>query len=312
MSISANVLSPSSPSRSSEGLASRRPAVRAPARQHTRGLIGALNAEWRWLAEDPSAGCQVGDWGRVMPALAGLDGPDAVVRAATRSGDDDALEALLVLAGEGDHLAARTALQVMLGAAVRLARRTCAYAGNDLEESIARAVAATWQVIRDYPLDRRACRPADGISLDVLAVLTGGGRPAVTELPAGLPAEVGDQVDHEPDGTGPREAFWAAVRLHVGRACADEELIVVLAWGVRMGVISQSDARLLLQLHSPADPGHGVSCREVAEQLGLAHAAVRQRASRATRRLASAVQSVLKAGDGSVDSAECGVEPIAA
>jgi hypothetical protein len=58
---------------------------------------------------------------------------------------------------------------------------------------------------------------------------------------------------------------------------------------VRWKVISIEDARLLLRLHSPGKPGVAVTCREVAQELGLGHAAVRQRASRATRRLAHAV-----------------------
>jgi hypothetical protein len=72
-------------------------------------------------------------------------------------------------------------------------------------------------------------------------------------------------------------------------ACSDEQLVLLLAWGVRRRIVSVEDARLLLRLHSPREPGVTVSCREVAAELGLGHAAVRQRASRATRRLASAV-----------------------
>jgi hypothetical protein len=49
---------------------------------------------------------------------------------------------------------------------------------------------------------------------------------------------------------------------------------------------------LLLTLHSPADPVANVSCRDVADELGLGHAAVRQRVSRATRRLAAAVHAL--------------------
>ena len=126
-------------------------------------------------------------------------------------GSDEVLGALLVLAREGDELAARTALQAVLGSVVRLARRTVAHAGGDLEESISRAVEACWRIIRNYPVER-ACRPLDGISLDVLAVLTGSGRHGEAEVPVGLPVDLGDPIQADEDTSELRAAFWAAVR----------------------------------------------------------------------------------------------------
>ena len=256
--------------------------------QHTRGLIGALNAEWRQILVNPGARRAVARWSTTQPALDGYVDPAAVLDAVTRRGQDAVLLALLTLAREGDALAARIALQAMLGAAVRLARRTLGHAQGDLEESLSRAVAALWQVIRDYPLERRTCRAADGISLDVLAALTAKGRSRV-EVPGGLPVELAEVPDDSSDESGLRGLFWAAAHPGADHACSDEQLILLLAWAVRRGAVSLGDARLLLRLHSPREPGVVVTCREVAEELGLGHAALRQRASRATRRLASAV-----------------------
>jgi hypothetical protein len=177
----------------------------------------------------------------------------------------------------------------MLGSAVRLARRTLRHAQGDLEESLSRAVTALWQVVRDYPVERRSCCPADGISLDVLAALTAAGRSRPSEVPVGLPGELADVPLDEPEEVGLRNLFWAAAHPPAADACSDEQLVLLLAWGVRRAVVSVEDARLLLRLHSPREPGVAATCREVAEELGLGHAAVRQRASRATRRLASAV-----------------------
>ena len=160
--------------------------------QHTRGLVGALNADWRRIAADPSARATVAGWASTVPAFAGCADPGAVVDAVTRGGRDEVLLALLRLARDGEALAARIALQVMLGSAVRLARRTLAHAQGDLEESLSRAVTALWQVVRDYPVERRTCRPADGISLDVLAALTAAGRSRPAEVPGGLAAELAD------------------------------------------------------------------------------------------------------------------------
>jgi hypothetical protein len=167
------------------------------------------------------------------------------------------------------------------------------YADGDLEESLSRAVEAAWRVIRNYPLDR-ACRPVDGISLDVLAALTGGGRQGAVEVPVGLPADLGERCEDVAEVDDLREAFWAAVRGPWAGSCADEELIVLFAWAVRARVISRAEAHLLLRLHSPEEPGRPLTCREVAQHLGIAHAAARQRASRATRRLAAAVQAHLR------------------
>jgi hypothetical protein len=257
--------------------------------QHTRGLVGALNAEWRRVAGEPVGARVLAGWSLEEPALASCPDLTAVVDAAGRRGQDEVLAALLRLSRQGDVLAARTALQVMLGAAVRLARRTLAHAHGDFEESLSRAVTALWHVVRDYPLERRTCRPADGISLDVLAALTGSGRPRPPEVPGGLPAELAEVAESGPDEDGVRALFWSAAHPCAVDACSDEQLVLLLAWGVRHDVVSLEDARLLLRLHSPDEPGAGVSCRDVAEELGLGHAAVRQRASRATRRLAAAV-----------------------
>jgi hypothetical protein len=225
------------------------------------------------------------------------------VDAAGRRGQDEVLVALLRLSRQGDDLAARTALQVMLGAAVRLARRTIAHAHGDLEESLSRAVSALWQVVRAYPVERRTCRPSDGISLDVLAALTGAGRPRPPEVPGGLPSELADAAEPGPDEDGVRGLFWSVAYPRAVHACSDEQLLLLLAWGVRRGVVSLEDARLLLRLHSPAEPGAALSCRQVAEELGLGHAAVRQRASRATRRLATAVAEHAGAGLGELSRA---------
>ena len=284
------VVVPAGRTRKDDSVPGRSPALSGSCpQQHTRGLVGALNAEWRAIVADPAARAAVTSWATTWPALAGCSDPAAVLDAVTRRGQDDVLLALLGLAREGEVLAARIALQVMLGSAVRLARRTLAHAQGDLEESLSRAVTALWQVVREYPIERRTCRPADGVSLDVLAALTAAGRSRPSEVPGGLPAELADVPEDQPDDLGLRGLFWAVAHPRAADACSDEQLVLLLAWGVRWKVISIEDARLLLRLHSPRKPGVAVTCREVAQELGLGHAAVRQRASRATRRLAHAV-----------------------
>lgn len=268
-----------------------RPGRPAGVRPHSTGLVGALNAEWRDLGVAPSAHARLRAWAEGESAFAGFRSLDDVVRAIGTDGDDAVLHALLRRARSGDLLATRAVLQAMLGSLLRLAWRTRVHAGDDMEESVARAVAAAWQVIVTYPRDR-ACRPSDGISLDVLKILTGGDR-GLPEVPAGLPADVGDPPVDAAEASERRSSFWAQIRSGRPPSCADEELVELLAWSVREGVISRADAQLLVRLHSPDVPGVVPTCREVAEHLGVAHAAVRQRASRAVRRMQAAVGAVL-------------------
>jgi hypothetical protein len=255
------------------------------------------------IVVDPAARAVVEAWATTRPPFAGCTDPAAVLDAVNRRGQDDVLLALLRLAREGDVLAARIALQVMLGSAVRLARRTLAHAQGDLEESLSRAVTALWQVVREYPIERRKCRPADGVSLDVLAALTAAGRSRPPEFLGGLPVDLADVPNDQTDDVSLRRVFWAVAHPGAADACSDEQLVLLLAWSVRRNVISIEDARLLLRLYSPREPGVTVTCRAVAEELGLGYAAVRQRASRATRRLARAVADHAYAGFHSLDTA---------
>lgn len=308
-------------------------------RRITWGLVGALSREWAALLVTTPP---VHRWAAAEPALAdAVTLADVGRLAAEQHGNDEVLAALLRLAQSGDELAARTLLQVMLGAVVRLAARTVHHADGDLEESRARAVAALWAAIRAYPLDRRRRNHADRLSLDVLSALTrdrrratqraaDGSKLVVREYAMGVGCEqlTGESGPASPDTTAarlrhgpapsshgslagddahpmcaapgdspdsPRRSFWAAAAgEEVARACSDEQLILLLAWGARRGVVSPDDARLLLLLHSPADPSQSRNARQLAEEVGLSHAALRQRVSRATRHLAAAVRTTAR------------------
>lgn len=309
----------------------------------TRGVLGDLNREWTAIrATTPD----ISHW-RTHAALTEAETLADIAALAARKGANDAvLAALLRLALGGDDLAARTILQVMLGAVTRLALRTVHHADGDHEEAQARAVAALWSAIRSYPLDRRRRNHADRLSLDVLSALTrdrrqatqhhadgtstvhreyamgvglgqltgevfaviaeegglqasGGGHDAGRWLSKDAVARALDSRNHDAgamtlapchDEAGPRRNFWAATASEdFAHACSDEQLIVLLAWGARRGVVSVEDAQLLLRLHSPDDPEQSRTARQLAEQIGMSHAALRQRVSRATRRLSTAV-----------------------
>ena len=304
------------------------------------GFIGALNAEWSRLAADPAGDATARAWARTHPHLATATTlADVAALAGRRQHNDAVLATLLGLAQAGDQLAARTVLQVMLGAVIRIAGRTVHHADGDLEEARTRAVAALWVVICEYPVARRSGNHAAGLALDVLSALTrdaralrraglnqsihrlaeSGGATGAGTPPQGAPADEARVVrleqpvaDLDPDvdtalldptvhpmarrpatdPDGPRQRFWAGTdREAVADTASDEQLVHLLSWAVRGGVLSTADARLLFLLHSPSDPATATTAKDVAGELGLSHAAVRQRASRATRRLTEAVRA---------------------
>ncbi|WP_158602974.1 hypothetical protein, partial [Jiangella rhizosphaerae] len=212
------------------------------------------------------------------PALAGcrdLADVEATVTAAatgTSRGADAALLALLRLAHDGDALAGRTVLQLMLGKAIRIA---AGHAGRDSRESLEHAaVAALWTVIATYPTERRPAKVAANIAMDTLGAVSRELAHRRTETPA------------EPDtlaavlGTDPADPADQA---------RDADLAELLAWAVDAGAITVADAALLIDIYAPPPGVEGGAA--AAERAGISWAAARQRASRAVRRITLAVRA---------------------
>ncbi|TDD70972.1 hypothetical protein E1262_07535 [Jiangella aurantiaca] len=259
-------------------------------RQTGTGVAGRLNDEWDRLRADGRAGA-VARWAAAEPALAGCrdlaDVEATVTAAASRPagasrggaagaasrGADAVLLALLRLARDGDALAGRTVLQLMLGKAIRIA---AGHAGRDSRESIEQAaVAALWTVIATYPTERRPTKVAANIAMDTLGVISRELAYCRTETPA------------EPDtlaavvGTDPADLTVAAG--------GDVDLTELLAWAVDAGAVSAGDAALLLDIYAPAPGLDGGAA--AAERAGISWAAARQRASRAVRRITLAIRA---------------------
>lgn len=294
-------------------------------------LVDELNREWSHLRTTRDADDAVIRWRCQEPVFAGAFTLDDVMEAAgCRGHNDAALGALLRLAQCGDTFAGRTMLQVMLGAAVRIAVRTVHMADQDLDEAIARAVSALWSVIHSYPVERRT-KHANSISLDILTVLTPrrGAAHREREQTTSLDsiADRGEsmadaywhawdsytvrlpwkQLDPDLDqpGTHPplldepgarrpheqRVEFWQAAGIDAYQRADDEQLLLLLAWATRREVISKRDAQLLMALYSPSDTGKSPTAADLGGDVGLSPAAVRQRASRAVRQLRAAVQA---------------------
>lgn len=259
-------------------------------------LPSRLNAEWRELSTAPSAGSALSRWAAADPALAEAGSLQELLRQISRaepSRRDPVLLALLALAQDGDRLAGRVVLQVMLPKAVRVAMSVVRRpdVGGDREEAYATAVAALWQVIATYPIARRPSRVTANLALDTLAVVqrghTGSSHFArrFPERPCADLRQVCEPVHHDPEPdelTGP----------------ADAELLMLLAWGVRTRVLELDQARLLARAYA-LDGQPAGSSAQVAAQCELSASALRQRCHRLARRLgrAAVAAGILPAGD---------------
>jgi hypothetical protein len=259
-------------------------------------LPSRLNREWRELATAPAAAAALSRWAAADPALAEAGSLEALVRQISRAEParrDPMLLALLALAQDGDRLAGRVVLQVMLPKAVRVAMSIVRRpdVGGDREEAYATAVAALWQVIASYPIERRPRRVTANLALDTLAVVqrghTGSSHFArvFPERPCADLRQVCEPVHHDPE---PDELAGPA----------DAELLMLLAWAVRTAVLPLDQARLLARAYG-LDGQPTAGSAQVAAQYGLSPAALRQRCHRLARRLGAAAVAagILPAGD---------------
>lgn len=234
-------------------------------------LLAALNAEWEHLASGPLSGRTVARWARQHPVLTGYEDLHAVAAAQWpgRSGDEFLL-ALVDLAQTGRAVAARTLLQRMLPKAVMIA------AHSTRQDALAVAVAALWERIVTYPVERRPTSVAANLAMDTMGALFRHTRGDARVVTANL------DLDH-------RSAPRIVGRQPEDHMAPDAEVYNVLAWAVEERVITRDDAQLLLERHCIDASGRAATPAEVGRTRGLTPEAVRQRCHRARRRLTAAV-----------------------
>ena len=237
-------------------------------------IVGQLNLEWSELRTSPLAARTVHRWAGTRSTLAGCANVGDIegrVAAADRQGADAILLTLLELAAEGEQLAGRTVLQLMLGKAVRIAASHTGRADRDTLEQL--AVAALWDVIATYPIARRRQKVAANLAMDTLRHVVTELAPDRHETPTEPDVVSGHHADDEtPDHDRP----------------VDLELLEVLAWGVDREVLTRDEATILVRVYSPG-PGQEGGAAAAAE-LGLTWPAARQRCSRAIRKLTTAIR----------------------
>ena len=260
-------------------------------------LYRQLTQEWAELHITPSTPVTVRRWGRAEKALAGFAMPGQIVDAIDAAGHDrtnELLLALIRLFQRGHQLAGRVVLQALLPKLAKTATHAggmCTSSSDTWAEDRRHiTLAEFWDVMADYPVERRTSSVASNLALDTLHRVTGARKP-----PTDLPVDPHDFRDEE-TRDGARRTWLAGLSTTdpdpVEEITPDSDLLEVIAWGMRNATISQDEAQLLVASYLP-ERTQGFGFAAVAEQLGLSQAAVRQRCSRASRKLTEAVRAEL-------------------
>ncbi|HEY8526385.1 MAG TPA: hypothetical protein VIL48_15540 [Acidimicrobiales bacterium] len=246
-------------------------------------VLELLDREWARLAAGPRAARRLPEVCAAAGGAGTLGDVERFVRAAEPAAADAVLAALAARSVEGDDLAARVLLQLLLPGVRRLARTW--WALGEPEERAAAAVAAVYDRIRRYPLARRPRRIAANVLMDAASDLRRAARSAGGPgSPAGVVADEGS-----PGAVGPApEPGWEPVDRAPEHPAL--ELASVLAEAVAAGVVSAADAELIA-----ASRIAGVPLAEIAERRGAKLRTLQWRRRRAEETLTAVARSVVAA-----------------
>lgn len=199
-----------------------------------------LNDEWSRIVKSRQGSKSLAGWQESEPSLRRFDNLDAVVEYAHHPdrGRRDDVMAALIRCGAEDRLAWRVVLHVEMPGLVCITNRFVPGPHSD-EEVAATVVAAAWQRIAEYPLDRRPRNIGGNIGLDTRQI-------ASSMLFRHVGIEIPDPM-----------AFCRAP----GAAGIDHsaQLVAVLGDAVRREVVSPDDARLVALTRIGDVPVHGLA-----------------------------------------------------
>ena len=262
-------------------------------------LFRQLTQEWADLHATPSITTTVRRWARTEAVLIGFTRPGDIVDAidaGTNTQKNELLLALIRLFQGGQQLAGRIVLQALLPKLAKTAAHAtgCTSSVDTWTEDRRHiTLAEFWDVMARYPVDRRQSSVASNLALDTLHRVSGVRRPAID-----IPVDPHDFRDFDQDyGRDAARRTWLAGMTStdhtpISNLTADSDLLQVIAWGMASAVITQDEAQLLSISYLPEQTsGYGFS--DAAERFGLNQAAVRQRCSRAARKLTEAVRREL-------------------
>jgi hypothetical protein len=235
-----------------------------------RNVFDLLDDEWRRLSQDRAAARRLRPVCAVAGGAPSLGDVERFVRAASPEDADRVLLSLVALALEGQALAARVLLQLLLPGTRSLARRW--WALGDADERAAAAVTAVYHRIRHYPLARRPGRVAANILMDAAAEL----RRSVPRL-VSVPSD--DPAGHAERAGGRAHAgAWSDAPRHPAVELAD-----VLHDAVAEGIVQRDDAELIARSRIA---GHRVA--DIARHRGLRPRTLWDRRQRAEETLIAA------------------------
>lgn len=268
-------------------------------------LLQQLTQEWAALHAQPSTTRIVRRWARDEHVLTGLTRPGDIVDAID-AGDyartNELLLALIRLFQNGQQLAGRTVLQAMLPKLTRMAsaarddKVSPIGAGHDSHEDGRHIVIAEfWDVMAHYPVERRATRVAANLALDTLHRSTAQkDRGKLQEIPI-APDDLCSTTSaiaietraHQPLlGQNPTDPS------DLREITEESDLLQVIHWGMARNVITRGEAQLLASTYLPDNLRAQIPA--VAKELGITEDNVRQRCSRAKRKLTQAVRAEME------------------
>lgn len=155
-------------------------------RTATDTLFSQLDRDWDALCRRPATAAAL-----VEACAAAVVTSPAALPAAVRQATPEAADAVLVVLArqshDGSEIAARALLQLLLPGTCRLAAKW--WALGSAEERAAAAVAAVYDRLRRYPIERRPAKIAANVLLDANQDLARLARRATTEQQRSTPLE---------------------------------------------------------------------------------------------------------------------------
>ncbi|RKE03029.1 hypothetical protein [Streptomyces sp. TLI_171] len=268
-----------------------------------------MHRAWRQMCEDPRAEVVVGSWAAESELFSDCTGTgdvlellNALYRAGNWTGHDALLAALLERVPRGGYdgeVAWLVTVRALLPKAARMARSQMR-PSIDFEEAFSVVVGALFEVVRTYPLERCPRSIYAGLVLRTLTLARQTLGHLLNDAPL-PPDEVAEIVDRRPVGheLGPEERFERLSLLmdatelqllgkddheHIHSGTARAELLHLVVWAVRTGVLQPHEAQLLAGYYVDSDHRDGRTPRSI----GSGGDRVRKARSRAVSRLRAA------------------------
>lgn len=265
-------------------------------------VLQELAAEWVHL--HASIGPAVlSKWAQQHPCLEGATSLghliDELVEQQPRAEQDRVLEALIALAQEGDRLASRVLLQVMLPCLSRMARSfRGGTVGSDHDDRMQHVLGAFCDVVAEFPVGRRTAI-AYQLKMATLNTVTRHTRRASQTHDAWnhvdqseRAADHLDSCDSRHPGLSGSASSADETDFGTSGSGSGDELLDLITTALDERLLSPADARFLAEVYLHP---HAESRAETAQRLGMTAGALQRRHHRIQTRLRDAVYAATRA-----------------